>query len=84
MLDLATNPGRFVPAADTFHAPEDNPANSCYCHDRLCLPSGVFDIGIGCKVITLASIASIVSIFSIPSIPSIASIASVASIDSIC
>ena len=43
---------RFVPAADTFHAPEDNPANSCYCHDRLCLPSGVFDIGIGCKVIT--------------------------------
>ena len=42
---------RFVPAADTFHAPEDNPANSCYCHDRLCLPSGVFDIGIGCKVI---------------------------------
>ena len=50
---------RFVPAADTFHAPEDNPANSCYCHDRLCLPSGVFDIGIGCKVITLASIASI-------------------------
>ena len=44
---------RFVPAADTFHAPEDNPANSCYCHDRLCLPSGVFDIGIGCKVITI-------------------------------
>ena len=41
-----------MPAADTFHAPEDNPANSCYCHDRLCLPSGVFDIGIGCKVIT--------------------------------
>ena len=59
---------RFVPAADTFHAPEDNPANSCYCHDRLCLPSGVFDIGIGCKVITLASIASIASIVSIASI----------------
>ena len=57
---------RFVPAADTFHAPEDNPANSCYCHDRLCLPSGVFDIGIGCKVITLASILIyVVSIASI-------------------
>ena len=41
---------RFVPADNTFHSPWDNPDNSCYCHDRLCLPSGIFDIGVGCKV----------------------------------
>ena len=41
---------RYVPEETTFHSPRDNPDNSCYCHDRLCLPSGIFDIGIGCKV----------------------------------
>ena len=41
---------RFSPSDDTFHSPADNPDNSCYCHNRLCLPSGVFDIGVGCKV----------------------------------
>ena len=41
---------RFSPTDDTFHSPADNPDNSCYCHHRLCLPSGVFDIGVGCKV----------------------------------
>ena len=24
------------------------PSNSCYCHGRPCLPSGVFDLGVGC------------------------------------
>lgn len=41
---------RFVPAEDTFHNPQDNPDNSCYCSQSPCLPSGVFDIGEGCKV----------------------------------
>merc|ERR550517_533529 len=40
---------RFSPADETFHSPADNPDNSCFCQDRVCLPSGVFDIGVGCK-----------------------------------
>ena len=41
---------RFVPAEETFHNPQDNPENSCYCSAQPCQPSGVFDIGDGCKV----------------------------------
>jgi len=40
---------RFVPDEATFDSPFDNPNNTCYCHDDICLPSGIFDIGIGCK-----------------------------------
>lgn len=40
---------RFAPIEETFHSPQHYPENSCYCHSRVCLPSGVFDIGVGCK-----------------------------------
>ena len=41
---------RFLPAEDTFHNPQDNPDNRCYCRGPTCLPNGIFDIGDGCKV----------------------------------
>ena len=41
---------RFLPAVETFHNPQDNPENRCYCKGPTCLPSGVFDLGAGCKV----------------------------------
>lgn len=41
---------RFAPSEQTFHSPYDNPDNACYCHDSFCMPSGIFDMGIGCKV----------------------------------
>lgn len=40
---------RFSAVEETFNSPQDNPENSCYCHSRKCVPSGVFDMGIGCK-----------------------------------
>ena len=40
---------RFVPIDETFHSTQHYPENSCYCHSRVCLPSGVFDMGIGCR-----------------------------------
>jgi len=39
---------RYSPVEQTFHNPQFEPGNSCYCHGRPCLPSGVFDLGIGC------------------------------------
>jgi len=40
---------RFAPIEETFHSPQHYSNNSCYCHSRICLPSGLFDIGIGCQ-----------------------------------
>jgi len=40
---------RFSPVEETFHSPQHHPDNSCFCDSRVCLPSGVFDIGVGCK-----------------------------------
>jgi len=40
---------RFSPIDETFHSPLHYPNNSCYCHSRLCLPSGLFDMGVGCR-----------------------------------
>merc|ERR1719322_706472 len=39
---------RFSPIEQTFHNPQFEPDNSCYCHGPSCLPSGVFDLGVGC------------------------------------
>lgn len=35
---------RFAPVEDTFHNPEDNEANLCYCMRTPCLPSGLHDV----------------------------------------
>jgi len=40
---------RFAPVEETFHSPEHYQNNSCFCNSRVCLPSGVFDMGVGCK-----------------------------------
>ena len=42
---------RFIPDNTSFHSPQDQPANECYCLEEKsadCLPSGLLDIS-GCQ-----------------------------------
>ena len=43
---------RFAPAATTFHSASSHAENSCYCTTPVCHPSGIFDMGDGCKART--------------------------------
>ncbi len=35
---------------ETFHSAAERAENSCYCAGPNCPPSGIFDLGVGCKV----------------------------------
>ena len=42
---------RFSPLEETFHTGAERVENSCYCPSPPCPPSGIFDVGAGCKVL---------------------------------